>query len=389
MKRVLLIILFVCFTILSNGQLIKKEASNLSEIKIEKIITQLTLEEKVKMCSGIVSEEAFSGVKRLGIPNVKYSDGPRGPNRDGFATAFPSGLAFGASWNLDIVEQANCVMGKETKAKGIGVLLALGVNILRDPLNGRFFEYYTEDPFLNSAMAVAVINGIQKEGVAACLKHYACNNREDNRNFYMSMVDDRTMNEIYLPAFKAAVQKAGVLTVMTSANGVNGEFVSDRKHMLTEILKKEWGFKGFVMTDWLQTRSTEKAAFAGLDISMPGGVDCGFGKPLLDAVENGKVPVNIVDDKVRRILRVCDKLGYFDSVKSVHQTNLNTPGNQSVARQVAEEGMVLLKNQNNILPINPRKIHNVLVIGPNADKRLCLLGGGAVQVFVALLKSPR
>jgi beta-glucosidase len=376
MKTTFLISFFVCSVIVSNGQSIKKIKSDPSEVKIEKIIKELSLEEKIKMCSGVVSEEAFSGIRRLGIPNVKCSDGPRGPNRDGSATAFPSGLAFGASWDPNLVEQANSVIGKEARAKGIGVLLGPGINILRDPLNGRFFEYYTEDPFLNSAIVVAAVNGIQKEGVAACLKHYACNNREDNRNFYMSMVDDRTLNEIYLPAFKAAVQKAGILTIMTSANGVNGEFVSDSKTMLTDILKKDWGFKGFVLTDWLQTRSTEKAALAGLDISMPGGEDCGFGKPLMDAVKNVRVPVYVIDDKVRRILRVYEKLGYLDSVRTVNKANLNTPANQSVARQVAEQGMVLLKNQKNVLPLNAEKIRNVLVIGPNADKRLCFPGGG-------------
>lgn len=361
---------------ISYGQNTVKSAEKQSEQKINDILKQLTLEEKVSMCSGVNSEMAFRGIKRLNIENVSCSDGPRGPNLRGVATAFPSGLSFGASWDPVLVEQAGSVMGKEAKAKGINVLLAPGINILRDPLNGRFFEYYTEDPFLNSAIAVAAINGIQKEGVAACLKHYACNNREDNRNFYMSMVDDRTLNEIYLPAFKAAVQKAGVLTVMTAANGVNGEFVSDSKKMLTDILKNSWGFKGFVMTDWYQTRSTEKAALAGLDVSMPGGEDCGFGKALLLAVQSGEVPVNVIDDKVRRILRVYAQLGCLDAKKVADKANLNTVANQSVARQVAEQGMVLLKNQNNTLPLTIDKIRNVLVIGPNADKRLCFPGAG-------------
>jgi beta-glucosidase len=371
-----IVCVLVFFQAISYGQIVVKSPEKQVEQKINDILKQLTLEEKVSMCSGASPEMAFRGIKRLNIPNVSCTDGPRGPSQRGPATAFPSGIAFGASWNPDLVEQAGEVMGKETKAKGIGVLLAPGINILRDPLNGRFFEYYTEDPFLNSAIAVAAINGIQKEGVAACLKHYACNNREDNRNFYMSMIDDRTLNEIYLPAFKAAVQKAGILTVMTSANGVNGEFVSDSKKMLTDILKNSWGFKGFVMTDWLQTRSTEKAALAGLDVSMPGGEDCGFGKTLLVAVQSGKVPVSIIDDKVRRVLRVYAQLGYLDAKKVPDKANLNTLANQSVARQVAEQGMVLLKNQNNTLPLTIEKIRNVLVIGPNADKRLCFPGAG-------------
>ncbi len=363
-------------TVICCAQTLKKSStSQESEHRINIILKQLTLEEKVGMCSGAAPEMAFRGVKRLHIPNLQCSDGPRGPNR-GSATAFPSGLSFGASWNPALVEEAGRVMGNETHAKGIGVLLGPGNNILRDPLNGRFFEYYTEDPFLNSEITVASIIGIQSEGVAACLKHYACNNRENNRNFYMSMVDDRTLNEIYLPAYKAAVQKAHVSTIMTSANGVNNEFVSDSKKMLTDILKNQWGFDGFVLTDWLQTRSTEKAALAGLDVSMPGGEDCGFGKPLLAAVNEGRIPETVIDDKARRILRIYNRIGLLDGRFSNNGTQVNTPAHQAVAEKVAEEGIVLLKNEHNVLPLEAGKIKKVLVIGPNADKYLCLPGAG-------------
>lgn len=375
MKRILLAQLLTLLFITGYGQSKTKYDEVAYEKRIDAIIKQLTVEEKVNMCSGL-TYGAFKGIKRLGIPEVICSDGPRGPNRAGAATAFPSGLSFGASWDPVLVEKAGNVIGRETRAKGIGVLLGPGINIERDPLNGRFFEYYTEDPYLNSAITVADVKGIQAEGVAACLKHYACNNREDNRNFYMSMVDDRTMNEIYLPAFKAAVQKANVMTIMTSANGMNGEFVSDSKKMLTDILKNGWGFKGFTLTDWLQTRSTEKAAFAGLDISMPGGEDCGFGKPLLEAVKAGKVPVGVIDDKVRRILRVYAQIGYLDGKPVADKTQANTPANQTVAREVAEQGMVLLKNDNNVLPLQAAHIRKVLVVGPNADKLFCYPGAG-------------
>ena len=222
----------------------------------------------MSLCSGGFS--CFKGIPRLNIPDVGWCDGPRGPNGRAGATAFPSGILFGATWNPEIVERAGNVMGEELRAMKRSILLGPACNILRDPLCGRFFEYYTEDPYLNSALTVAQVRGIQKQGVAACLKHYACNNRENNRNYYMSVIDDRTMHEIYLPAFKAAVKDADVQTVMTSANGMNYEFVSDSRKMQTDILKDRWGFQGFIMTDWLQTRSTEKAAFAGLDVSMPG-----------------------------------------------------------------------------------------------------------------------
>ncbi|MDP9080773.1 MAG: glycoside hydrolase family 3 C-terminal domain-containing protein [Bacteroidota bacterium] len=372
----LIIILLINFQLSSLAQHAAKIKPDGTERKIANILKQLTLEEKISMCSGANPEMAFRGVKRLNIPNLKCSDGPRGPNRDGAATAFPTGITFGASWNPELVEQAGKVMGNESRAKNIYVLLGPGNNILRDPLNGRFFEYYTEDPFLNAAISVAQVKGIQSEGVAACLKHYACNNREDNRNFYMSMVDDRTLNEIYLPAYKAAVQKGKVWTIMTSANGVNNEFVSDSKKMLTDILKNEWGFDGFTMTDWLQTRSTEKAALAGLDVSMPGGKDCGFGTALLDAVKAGRVPESVIDDKVRRILRIYARVGALDDRDIKAGAKLNTPQHQLIALKASEEGIVLLKNKGNILPLDSNKIRNLVVIGPNADKKLCVPGAG-------------
>jgi len=385
-KKSQLPIIIICLSLIHNvcfGQSqLFKISKNPEELRIDKILKQLTLQEKVTLCSGAFPEFGLSGIKKLNIPTVHCTDGPRGPNQNGFSTAFPCGLAFGASWDPELVEQAGKVMGNETRAKKLSVLFGPGVNILRDPLGGRFFEYYTEDPFLNSAITVADIKGIQSEGVAACLKHYACNNRENNRNFYMSMVDDRTLNEIYLPAFKAGVQKGKVWTIMTSANGVNGEFVSDSKKMLTDILKNKWGYDGLVMTDFLQTRSTEKAALAGLDVSMPGGGFCGFGSALLDAVKAGRVPENVIDDKVRRLLRLYDRLGILDGKDMSIGATENTVQHQAVAQKVAEEGMVLLKNDRKLLPLNPGQINNIVVIGPNADKKFCLggMGGGSSTI---------
>ena len=179
-----------------------------SERKIDSLLRLMTLEEKVAMCAGAAPRMAFQGVPRLGIPEVQCCDGPRGPNIGGPATAFPSGIAWGAAWNPALAEKAGGVMGRETRTIGRGVLLGPANNILRDPLCGRFFEYYTEDPYLNSRITAAAVKGIQREKVAACLKHYACNNRENNRNFYMSAVSDRALHEIYLPAYEAAVGEA-------------------------------------------------------------------------------------------------------------------------------------------------------------------------------------
>ena len=231
----------LCLTLLAGAANASDPLKEADEERINALIEQMTLEEKVRFCYGCGM--SFSGLNRLDIPEVFCCDGPRGPNAMVGTTAFPSGVAFGATWNPSLVREAGAVMGEETRACGRGVLLGPGCNILRDPLGGRFFEYYTEDPMLNSSIAAAHVEGIQSQGVAACIKHFACNNREDNRNFYFSVVDERTLHEIYLPAFKAAVD-AGVMTVMTAANGVNYNYVSDDRTLLTDVLKNRWGFRG-------------------------------------------------------------------------------------------------------------------------------------------------
>ena len=341
------------------------------EKQVDALLRQMTLEEKASLCQGDWGH--FRSVDRLHVPIVQLTDGPRGPH-DG--TSFPVGVAFGATWNPDLIQSAGVVMGSETRAGGNGILLGPGINIQRDPLGGRFFEYYTEDPYLNAQLTTAVVKGIQSEGVAACVKHFACNNREDNRNFYMSMVDARTLNEIYLPAFKAAVQQADVWAIMTSANGVNGDFVSDSKTLLNDTLKNNWGFKGLVMTDWLQSRSTEKAAFAGLDVSMPGGDGCPFGQPLVAAIKAGRVPMEVIDDKARRVLRTYGRIGMLDHRQLKDGAERNTPAQHALARQVAAESIVLLKNDGQTLPLEAARMKSVLVLGANADQRFCVAGMG-------------
>ena len=348
--------------------------------KVDDLLKQLTLEEKIGLCSGTGSGSSFRGIPRLHIPDLQLTDGPRGPHGAGPTTAFPAGVLLGATWNPDLIREAGTVMGNETRAGGRGILLGPGINIQRDPLGGRFFEYYTEDPYLNGRLAAAFVTGVQSEGVAACVKHYACNNREDNRNNYMSLVEARTLNEIYLPGFKSVVQDGHAWAVMTSANGVNGDFVSDSRALLNGILKRQWGFDGMVLTDWLQTRSTEKAALAGLDVSMPGG-DCGFAAPLLAAVKAGRVPEAVIDDKARRVLRAYARIGLLDQRPLAAGAACNTPAHQSVARRVAAEGIVLLKNSQmkssrRLLPLTPDDLKSVLVLGPSADKRFCLPGLG-------------
>ena len=341
--------------------------------RVMEIFNNLTLEEKIDLCHG------DPGVPRFGIPSLEMTDGGRGPHGDGeIVTGFPAGLGTASTWNTDLMYKVGTVWGEEARSLGRTMLLGPACNILRDPLGGRFFEYYSEDPYLTAELVVPTVKGIQSRNVISCLKHFACNNRENNRNDYYSIVDERTLHEIYFPAFKAAVEKADVQSIMTSANGVNFEFVSDSRRLLTELLRDRWGFNGFVITDWLNARSVEKSAFAGLDKSMPGGDNCLFGAPLLEAVRRGTVPQSLIDEKVLRMLRAYEWVGLLDQNPDIARGyQRHTPEHIAVARQVAEEGIVLLKNEGGLLPLDPKKVRRVLVTGPNATLRNCeyLMGG--------------
>ncbi len=258
------------------------------------------------------------------------------------------------------------------------MVFAPALNIERDPLNGRFFEYLTEDPYLNGQLAAQMVRGIQSQRVAACIKHFAANEREWNRDWYMSNIDERTLEEIYLPGFKAAVQQGGAWAVMTAANGLNGELACQNHWLLTTTLKVQWSFEGLTLTDYNRARGTEKAALAGLDVSMPWSdwKTESFGKPLFDEVTAGKIPQSLIDDKVRRILRVMQKVGLLDGVDPHTGGSIDTPEHQAVARRAAEESLVLLKNGRHILPLNAKSLKHVIVLGPNADRRLCGPGLG-------------
>ncbi len=345
------------------------------EEKVDAVMQKMTFEEKARLCIGS-GPLSFAGVPRLGIAAMNCGDGPRGPKHPQ-GTAFPAGPGQSATWNTELMHAMGEVWGKEARAQSLSVLLGPAFNILRDPLCGRFFEYYSEDPYLNGALVVPMVEGIQSRKVAACLKHFACNNRENNRNKYMSNVDERTLREIYLPAFKMGVD-AGAWTVMTGANGANGFLLSDNKRLLTDILKQEWGFDGFVLTDWCGTRSTELAANAGLDVSMPWMPNSNyathlFGQPLLDAVKAGRVPAELVEDKARRVLRVAARTGILDNIPASQGGAVNLPEHHAVARQVARESTVLLKN-NGMLPLDRSRCKKILVVGPNANAFFC--GGG-------------
>nr|WP_294897953.1 glycoside hydrolase family 3 C-terminal domain-containing protein [uncultured Pedobacter sp.] len=381
------------------------------ENKIKALIKQMTLEEKIGM---IHANSSFTsaGVPRLGIPELVMSDGPHGvrPEHgrdwvldkgvDDAGTYLPTGINLASTWNPKLGYQYGAVLGSEARYRGKDMILGPGVNIIRSPLNGRNFEYLSEDPFLASKMAVGYIQGVQNQGVSACVKHFAANNEEADRNTVDVRMSERALREIYLPAFKAAVKDGNVYAVMGSYNKFRGQFATHNDYLVNKILKGEWGFKGILLSDWGAVHNVKEALFNGTDLEM--GTDLRLmnnsvsqsdasGKALsksiydqffmadsaLNMVKAGKVPVAVIDEKVTRILRLMfniKMIGSKDRPVGVY----NSKQHQEVALKVAEEGIVLLKNQKNLLPLN-KSIKSIAVIGENATRENAM-GGGSSQV---------
>jgi beta-glucosidase len=361
------------------------------EARVEDLLGRLTLEEKIKLCHAD-SKFTSAAIPRLGIPRRWLSDGPHGVREDvgpdtwdvagrtdDFATALPAAICLAATWNPELAQEAGQVIGQEARKRGKDIMLGPGVNIMRTPLCGRNFEYYGEDPFLAGRMAVGYIKGVQSQGVASCVKHFAANNQETDRGTINVEMDERTLREIYLPAFKAAVQEAKVWTVMGAYNKFRGTHCCESDYLLNQVLKKEWGFQGLVVSDWAGVHDTRGAVLGGLDLEM--GTDKAYddfylAKAFREGVKNGTYPQAVLDDKVRRNLRVMIGTGVFDQRS---EGSLNTKAHQDTARRVAEEGIVLLKNEKNFLPLDANKIKSVAVIGENAT-RLQTYGGDSSRV---------
>lgn len=340
----------------------------------------MSIYDKVTLIAG--SDMDTRAIESLGIPRLKMCDGPVGVRR-GQATAFPSSICMAATWDPDMVYRVSSAIADEAKAKGRNMSLAPCINILRVPMGGRDFESYGEDPYLASRMAVAYVEGLQENNVIATAKHYACNNQEWERGSIDVKVDERALREIYLPAFEAAVKEGGSWSVMAAYNKVNGYYCSENDHLLNDILKREWGFKGFVVSDWGATHSAIDAANHGLDLEMPRGDF--FNDDLADAVKSGDVKESVIDDKVRRILRAIFWLGLFDAKAPPYGGALDTAEHRQAAFQSAREGIVLLKNSGALLPIDPDKIKSIAVIGPNASvNRYGGGGSSAVAPFYSI-----
>ncbi len=359
---------------------------------IEELIALMTLDEKASLTTG-VNGWATATVPRVGIPTVTVTDGPagaRGPFTPGIGRQEPSlcipcGSALGATWNPELIEQLGEALGTETRVKACRVLLAPTVNLHRSPLGGRNFETYSEDPILAGKTAAAFIRGVQSKGVATTVKHFAGNEAEFQRMTIDSVIDERTLRELYLLPFELAIREGGSLGIMTGYNRLNGSYCAEHHELLHDILRGEWGFDGFVISDWYGVGSTVGSAEAGLDLEMPAPSRI-YGTKLADAVRDGRVDESLLDDIVRRLLTVFDRIGAFDDTGTEPPASLDDADHRALAYRAATESMVLLKNDA-LLPLDPSTVRSIAVIGPNAE-RARIMGGGSAEVMPFAHQAP-
>lgn len=378
------------------------------EERVEDALARMTLEEKVALCHA-QSKFSSAGVPRLGIPEMWMSDGPHGIRAEKLwdewddagwtsdsCTAFPALTCLAATWNPTLADTYGQAVGEEARYRNKAVLLGPGVNIYRTPLNGRNFEYMGEDPFLASAMVVPYIQGVQRNGVAACVKHLAVNDQETDRFNVEVKIDDRTLHEIHLPAFKAAVHDGGVWAVMGSYSIYKGQHCCHNQYLLRDLLKRDWGFDGVVISDWGGTHDTREAALNGLDMEMgswTNGLTLSWSNayneyfladPFLELLRSKEIDEEIVNDKARRILRLM-----FRTTMNPDRPygSFATKEHALIGRKIAQEGIVLLKNQDNLLPLDPKQPRRILVVGENAQKMMTL-GGGSSELKVKYEISP-
>lgn len=378
------------------------------EKEIDKLISQMTIDEKVAMCHA-QSKFTSAGVPRLGIPEVWMSDGPHGVRAEinwdnwGYAgwtndsiTAFPALTCLAATFDESTSYDYGVAVGEEARYRKKDILLGPGVNIYRTPLNGRNFEYMGEDPLLSSKMSVPYIKGVQTNGVAACVKHFVANNQELWRGHINVEMSDRALHEIYLPAFKAAVQEGGAWSMMSAYNQLRGQYCSHNEHLVNDILKGDWGFDGVFLTDWGAAHDTKQSALYGLDIEMGTGTNgltyseknhyenYYLAAAFKEMVVNGEVSEDILDDKVRRVLRLI----YRTSLSENRPLGkINTEAHHEVARKVGQQGVVLLQNEDNFFPIKEKEGMTIAVVGENAT-RMMTIGGGSSELKVEYEISP-
>ena len=371
-----------------------QDAARPRDERVEDLLRRLTIEEKVSLVHAN-GKFRSGGVERLGVPPLWTADGPHGVREElgidswepagwtsDFATAMPTGIALASTWSPELAEAYGRTVGEEARARGKHVILGPGLNIQRTPLCGRNYDYFGEDPWLAGRITVGYVKGMQAEQTIACIKHYALNNQEKDRGTIDVQVDERALREIYLPGFEAGVREGGALAVMAAYNKVRGQHAGHHEYLLNQVLKGEWGFAGAVVSDWGSTHDTREAALYGLDLEM------GTGKPydqyflagpFLAGLKDGTFPSSVLDDKVRRVLRLLIASGGLDGRRP---GTINTKAHQEVARRVAQEGLVLLKNEAAALPLDLAKLKTIAVIGDNAVRRFAAGGNSAgVKAF--------
>ncbi len=373
----------------------EKNSDKKREKEIEKLIKKLTLDEKIAMIHG-VSLFRSGAVERLGIPAIETSDGPMGVraefmddrwipagNQDDRVSYLPSNSALASTWNPELARTMGHVLGAEARGRGKDVILAPGINMKRDPLCGRNFEYMSEDPCLTAALAVPFIQGVQENDVAACVKHFVANVQETDRLMVDETIDERTLYEIYLPAFKAAVQEGGSYSIMGAYNKINGFHCCENRRLLDRILREEWGFDGAVISDWGGVHKTKEAAACSMDLEMSVFSDFDeykFANPLKELVQKGEVSEEAVNAKVRNLLRMMYRLKMIGPKKDSRKAGAyNAPEHREMILKTAQESMILLKNESHILPLDAKKIKKLLVVGANAAT-LHSHGGGSAEI---------
>lgn len=372
MKKTLAAIFLALVCVTGEAQEITKECKE----RAAAIVSRMTLQEKIDYISGYKDGFHLRPIQRLGIPEIRLADGPQGVRNNTKSTLFACGVAAAASWDEELAYRMGEALGQDSRARGVHVLLGPGVNICRSPLCGRNFEYMGEDPYLASRTAVNYIKGVQSQGVMATIKHFALNNQEYNRHHTSSDADERTMNEIYFPTFRAAVKEAKVGSVMTSYNLVNNVHSAENPFLIKENLRNKWGFEGLVMSDWTSTYSTLGSVKGGLDLEMPKAFQFKyeFIKPMIDS---GVIRESEIDEKVQHILQTFIAFGFLDRPQLDTAISEDNAFSRETAYRMASESAVLLKNDG-ILPLKAGKRNKIVILGPNADRIPC--GGGSGKV---------
>lgn len=380
MKQLLNTLILICTSLITMAQTITQEVKD----RAEKILKQMTLEQKIDYIGGEkINYPGIRPMPQFGIPHIRMADGPQGIRKYDVteSTLYPSGILSAATWNRQLVKKLGTGLGQDARARGIHILLGPGVNIYRAPLNGRNFEYFGEDPYLSGETAVAYIQGVQSQRVIATVKHLAANNQEWDRHNVSSDIDERTLHEIYLRPFEKAVKQGNVGAVMNSYNLLNGVHTSEHPDLNINILRNQWGFKGILMSDWGSVYSSINAANGGLDLEMPRGRYMNK-ETLIPAIKNGIVSEETINEKVRHLLQTFIAYGFLDKEQQDKSIPYNNPYADQTALELAREGVVLLKNDNKVLPLKPQE--KILILGPNANRTVTGGGSGFVNAFTTV-----